>query len=59
MSLCNREIFVKFCDTSSSGKIVRKIIKILQSFGFQLEFESFKSVKYSLCHEFSNVGPFL
>ena len=51
---------VKFCNASSAsaGKTARKIIKIPQSFGFQLEFESSKFVKCSGCHEFSNVGTF-
>ena len=49
---------VEFTDTSSACMIARKITKILQSFSFWLELESFKSVKYSWCYEFSNVGTF-
>ena len=49
---------VNFTDTSSAGKTARKITKILQSFGFCLEFKSFKLVKYAWCCEFSNVGTF-
>ena len=33
-------------------------MKRLQSFGFQLELESLKSVKYSWCYEFPKVAPF-
>ena len=49
---------VGFTYTSSAGKTARKITKLLQSFGFKLEFESFKSVKHSWCYEFSKVGTF-
>ena len=49
---------VEFTDTSYAGKTARKITKVLRSFGLQLEFESFISVKYSWCYEFSKVGTF-
>ena len=49
---------VKFTDTSSAGKAVGKISKMLRSFNVSLEFESFKSVKYSWCCEFFKVGSF-
>ena len=38
---------VKFAYISSARETARKITKILQYFGFYLEFESFRSVKYS------------
>ena len=49
---------VEFTHTSSAGKTARKITKILGSFVFELEFESFKSVEYSWCNEFSKMGTF-
>ena len=52
-SFCNREVCkVEFSNTSGARKIARKITKILRSFGFQLKFESCKSVMYSWCCEF-------
>ena len=45
---------VEFVDVSSAHETARKIRRILQSSGFQLEFESFKA--YSLYNEFSKVG---
>ena len=44
--------------TSSAGKTVTNITLLLRSFSFELEFESFKSMKYSWCYEFSKVGLF-
>ena len=48
----------EFTYICSAGRTARQITKILRSFGFQLEFESFKSMKYSCCSEFSKVGTF-
>ena len=45
-TFCNHEISVKakFCETYTAGSTTaRKVIIILQSFDFQLEFESVKS----------------
>ena len=49
---------LKSTDACSTGKTARKFTKILQSFGFQLEVESFNSVKYHWCYEHSKVGIF-
>ena len=49
---------VEFTDICSACETRRKITKILQPFGFSLELESLKSVKYSCCYEFSKVGTF-
>ena len=43
----NLNLKVRFSYISSDRKIARKITKILRSFGFNLEFESFRFVKYS------------
>ena len=49
---------VEFTYICSARETKRKITKILQPFGFELELESFKSVKYSCRYEFSKVGTF-
>ena len=43
---------------SEARETARKITKVFLTFGIQLEFESFKSVKYPLCYEFLNLEPF-
>ena len=49
---------VKFTGTSSADTTVRKIIKILRSFGFYLGAELFSYMEYSWSYEFSKVGTF-
>ena len=49
---------VEFTNTVSARKTARRITKILRSSGYSQEIESFKSMKYSSCHEFSNLGAF-
>ena len=49
---------VKIINTFSASKTASKVTKILQSFGYSLEFESFKSAKYSWCYEVCKVRTF-
>ena len=46
---------VDFTYISNATETARKITT---NISFSLEFESFKSVKYSLCYEYSKVGTF-
>ena len=46
---------VQFAYISSARETWMKITKILRSLGSELKSESFNSVKYSLCYEFSKV----
>ena len=49
---------VELIATSSTAKAVRKITKMIQSIGFQKEFESFKSMKFSWLVLSLKVGTF-
>ena len=49
---------VEFTYICSARVTTRKNAKILQPFGSLLALQSFHSVKYSSCHEFSKVGTF-
>ena len=54
MKFCKVEFTNIFCTSKKASRIT----KMIRSFGFSIEFEPYKSVRYSLCYECSKAGTF-